>query len=39
MTFDDRDDLASIARASRAHDYRLRDLLVAFVTSDLFQKR
>jgi hypothetical protein len=39
MTFDDREDLASIARASRAHDYRLRDLLVAFVTSDLFQKR
>ena len=39
MSFADREDLARIARASREHDYRLRDILVAFVTSDLFQKR
>ena len=39
MSFDDRDDLAAIAKASRAKDYRLRDLVEAFVLSDLFQKR
>jgi mono/diheme cytochrome c family protein len=39
MTFDDRNDLAAIARVGRGHDYRLRDIVMAFVTSDLFQKR
>ena len=39
MSFDDREDLAAIAQASREHDYRLRDIITAFVTSDLFQKR
>jgi mono/diheme cytochrome c family protein len=39
MSFDDRDDLAAVAAASRGHDYRLRDIIMAFVTSDLFQKR
>lgn len=39
MSFDDRDELAAIAAASRAKDYRLRDLIEAFVVSDLFQKR
>ena len=38
-TFDDRADLAALAKASREKDYRLRDLLEAFVLSDLFQKR
>ena len=39
MSFDDREDLAAVAAASRDHDYRLRDIMMAFVTSDLFQKR
>jgi len=39
MSFDDREELAAIARAGRGHDYRLRDMITAFVTSDLFQKR
>jgi hypothetical protein len=39
MSFDDRDDLAAIAKASKERDYRLRDLVEAFVLSDLFQKR
>ncbi|MEW4564831.1 DUF1592 domain-containing protein [Bremerella sp. JC770] len=39
LTFEDDADLAAIAEVSRQHDYRLRDLLEAFVTSDLFQKR
>jgi mono/diheme cytochrome c family protein len=39
MSFDDRDDLATIARAGRDHDYRLRDIITSFVTSELFQKR
>jgi hypothetical protein len=39
MSFSDREDLAGIARAGREHDYRLRDIIMAFVTSDLFQKR
>jgi hypothetical protein len=39
MSFEDRNDLASIAQISREHDYRLRDILEAFVLSDLFQKR
>lgn len=39
MTIDDRTDLKAIADASKTNDYRLRDLIVAFVCSDLFQKR
>ncbi len=39
MTFEDEKDLAAIAEVSRQHDYRLRDILIAFVLSDLFQKR
>jgi len=39
MSFDDRDGLAAIAKVSRAKDYRLRDIVEAFVLSDLFQKR
>jgi hypothetical protein len=39
MTIDDRDELNGIARASRESDYRLRGIIEAFVTSDLFAKR
>jgi hypothetical protein len=39
MSFSDRDALAGIAKASRDHDYRLRDLVEAFILSDLFQTR
>jgi hypothetical protein len=39
MSFDDREELAAIARAGRDHDYRLRDIITAFVISELFQKR
>ncbi|HWB00771.1 MAG TPA: DUF1585 domain-containing protein, partial [Pirellulales bacterium] len=39
VSFDDRDELNAIAEASRAHDYRLRDLISAFAGSDLFVKR
>ena len=39
MSFDDRDALKAIAAASKAKDYRLRDIVEAFVCSDLFQKR
>ncbi len=39
MSFTDRDDLKAIAADSKANDYRLRDLVRAFVCSDLFQKR
>ncbi len=39
MSFDDRDDLKAIAAASKAKDYRLRDIVEAFVCSHLFQKR
>ncbi len=39
LSFDDREQLAAIAHVSRTKDYRLRDLLEAFVLSDLFQKR
>ncbi|CAN5903795.1 DUF1592 domain-containing protein [soil metagenome] len=38
-SFDDRAELKTIAAASKAKDYRLRDLVEAFVCSDLFQKR
>jgi mono/diheme cytochrome c family protein len=39
MSFSDRDDLKAIAAASKAKDYRLRDIIEAFVLSDLFQRR
>jgi mono/diheme cytochrome c family protein len=39
MSFSDRDELKTIAAASKAKDYRLRDLVEAFVCSALFQKR
>ena len=39
MSFGDRDELAAIAKAGRAKDYRLRDIVEAFVLSDLFVKR
>jgi len=39
MSFSDRDELKKIAAVSKAKDYRLRDLIEAFVTSDLFQSR
>jgi hypothetical protein len=39
MSFSDRDDMKAIAAASKAKDYRVRDIVEAFVLSDLFQKR
>jgi mono/diheme cytochrome c family protein len=39
MSFSDRDALKAIAAASKAKDYRLRDIVEAFILSDLFQKR
>ncbi|MDA1163316.1 MAG: DUF1592 domain-containing protein [Planctomycetota bacterium] len=39
MTIDDHDELAAIARVGRENDYRVRDIVTAFVVSDLFQKR
>ena len=39
LAFDDRDALAEIAKTSRAKDYRLREIVEAFVLSELFQKR
>src|SRR5581483_2441172 len=36
MSFDDRRDLTAIAKAAKAKDYRLRDVIEALVTSDLF---
>ncbi|QDU25518.1 Planctomycete cytochrome C [Anatilimnocola aggregata] len=39
MSFEDREALAAIAQASRTKDYRLRDLVEAFVLSNLFQTR
>jgi len=38
-SFADREELQKIAAASKAKDYRLQDLVEAFVTSDLFQMR
>jgi mono/diheme cytochrome c family protein len=38
-SFGDRDDLKAIAAAAKAKDYRLKDIIEAFVCSDLFQKR
>jgi hypothetical protein len=39
MSFEDRDELKGIARISREKDYVVRDILEAFVLSDLFQNR
>jgi hypothetical protein len=39
MTFADRDALKAIAAAGKAKDYRVRDIVDAFVCSELFQKR
>jgi hypothetical protein len=39
MSFDDRDALHAVTSASKAADYRVKDIVVALVTSDLFQKR
>jgi hypothetical protein len=39
MTFEDRDELNKIAQVSQEKDYRVRDILEAFVLSELFQKR
>ena len=39
MTVDDRDELNRIAQAGRERDYRLREIVEAFVTSDLFARR
>jgi len=39
MTFDDRTDLAAIAKQSKAADYRLATIVEELVASDLFQKR
>jgi mono/diheme cytochrome c family protein len=39
MTLTDRDALRSIAAQSKSTDYRLRDLIEAFIASDLFQTR
>jgi hypothetical protein len=39
MTLSDRNALRKIAAAGRERDYRLRDILECFVTSELFQTR
>ena len=39
MSFGDRDDLKVIAAVGKAKDYRVKDIVTALVTSDLFQKR
>jgi hypothetical protein len=39
VTFDDHDELAAIAKVAREKDYRVKDIVEAFVLSDLFQKR
>jgi hypothetical protein len=39
MTYDDREALRAVAAAGRERNYRLRDLLEAFVCSPLFQSR
>ncbi|MBU6172335.1 MAG: DUF1585 domain-containing protein, partial [Planctomycetes bacterium] len=39
MSFSDREELQKIAAISKANDYRLKDLLEAFVCSDLFLSR
>lgn len=39
LTFDDHDELAAISKIGRENDYRVKDLVEAFVLSGLFQKR
>ena len=39
MTFDDRDELEAIAQVGKENNYRVQDIVKAFVLSDLFQKR
>jgi len=39
MTFDDKDELEAIAKASKAKDYRVRDIIEALVCSELFLRR
>lgn len=39
MSFSDYDQLKAIAATSKADDYRVKDILTALVTSDLFQRR
>lgn len=39
MTIDDSDELESIVKAGKISDYRVRDIVKAFVLSDLFQQR
>lgn len=39
MTIDDRENIKAIAKASREKDYRVQEIVKAFVLSDLFQKR
>ncbi len=39
MSLSDRDELKKIADASKAKNYRLQDIVEAFVCSDLFQRR
>jgi hypothetical protein len=39
VSFEDHDGLQAIAKASREKDYVLRDIVEAFVMSELFQKR
>jgi mono/diheme cytochrome c family protein len=38
-SFGDREDLKAVAAAAKSKDYRLKDVVEAFVCSDLFQKR
>lgn len=38
-SFGDREDLKAIAAAAKSKDYRLKDVIDAFVCSDLFEKR
>ena len=39
MSFDDRENLKAIAAAGKNADYRVKDIVTALVTSDLFQRR
>ena len=39
MSLSDREELKKIAAVGKARDYRLRDIVEAFVCSDLFQRR
>jgi hypothetical protein len=39
VTFEDRDELEAITKIGREKDYRVKDIVEAFVLSELFQKR